>query len=58
MGKGDQKSRRGKIQVGSFGNLRPRNKAKSTTAPEKVTEGAATEKKAAPKKAAAKKAAK
>lgn len=54
MGKGDQKSRRGKIQVGSFGNLRPRKKAKATTPKEKV----ATEKKAAPKKAAAKKAAK
>jgi ribosomal small subunit protein bTHX len=30
MGKGDQKTRRGKIQVGSFGNVRPRNKAKAT----------------------------
>jgi len=50
MGKGDQKSRRGKIQVGSFGNLRPRKKNKATTA------SAATA--AAPKKAAAKKAAK
>lgn len=56
MGKGDQRSRRGKIQVGSFGNLRPRNKAKSTTAAPKAE--VATEKKAAPKKAAAKKAAK
>lgn len=56
MGKGDQKSRRGKIQVGSFGNLRPRNKARTTTAVPKA-EGAET-KKAAPKKAAAKKAAK
>lgn len=56
MGKGDQKSRRGKIQAGSFGNVRPRNKAKSTTAAPKaeVTEA----KKAAPKKAAAKKEAK
>ena len=54
MGKGDQKSRRGKIQVGSFGNLRPRKKAQKTTA----ATTAATEKKAAPKKAAAKKAAK
>lgn len=26
MGKGDQRSRRGKIQVGSFGVLRPRKK--------------------------------
>ncbi len=56
MGKGDQKSRRGKIQVGSFGNLRPRKKAKSTTAVAKTD--AAEPKKAAPKKAAAKKAAK
>jgi 30S ribosomal protein S31 len=56
MGKGDQKSRRGKIQVGSFGNLRPRNKAK-TTPPKEKTEVEAT-KKAAPKKAAAKKEAK
>lgn len=55
MGKGDQKSRRGKIQVGSFGNVRPRNKAKSTiAAPKAETEV----KKAAPKKAAAKKEAK
>ena len=53
MGKGDQKSRRGKIQVGSFGNLRPRAKAKA-----KKAAAAAPEKKAAPKKAAAKKAAK
>ena len=56
MGKGDQKSRRGKIQVGSFGNLRPRKKARTTTAVEKSE--VVTEKKAAPKKAAAKKAAK
>lgn len=54
MGKGDQKSRRGKIHIGSFGNLRPRKKAEKYVA----TATAATEKKAAPKKAAAKKAAK
>lgn len=47
MGKGDQKSRRGKIHIGSFGNLRPRKKAKPTTA-------AATGEKAAPKKTAKK----
>lgn len=59
MGKGDQKSRRGKIQAGSFGNLRPRNKAKTVTATTTATKETATpEKKAAPKKAAAKKAAK
>jgi len=55
MGKGDQKSRRGKIQVGSFGNLRPRAKAKAKKAAANA-EVAAPEKKAAPKKAAAKKA--
>lgn len=27
MGKGDQRSRRGKIHIGSFGRLRPRKKA-------------------------------
>lgn len=46
MGKGDQRSRRGKIQVGSFGNLRPRKKASAKTA--------TTAAKAAPKKAAKK----
>lgn len=44
MGKGDQRSKRGKIAIGSFGRLRPRKKA--------------AVKKAAPKKATAKKAAK
>ena len=52
MGKGDQKTRRGKIQVGSFGNVRPRNKTKAVTA-EEIAAGAAA-KKAAPKKAAKK----
>lgn len=52
MGKGDQRSRRGKIQVGSFGNLRPRNKARTTTAVPKAD--VAEAKKAAPKKAAKK----
>lgn len=46
MGKGDRKSRKGKIFRKSFGISRPRNK-KSTTA--------VAAKKAAPKKAAAKK---
>lgn len=51
MGKGDQKTRRGKIQVGSFGVVRPRKKAsaKKTTAKVKV-EKAAPAKKAAAKK--------
>ena len=52
MGKGDQRSRRGKIQVGSFGNLRPRKKTAAVTA-EQIAAGAAA-KKAAPKKAAKK----
>lgn len=46
MGKGDQRSKRGKIAVGSFGRLRPRKKATTATA--------ATKAKAAPKKAAKK----
>ena len=52
MGKGDQKTRRGKIQVGSFGKVRPRKKATKVTA-EQIAAGAAA-KKAAPKKAAKK----
>lgn len=40
MGKGDQRSKKGKIHIGSFGRLRPRKKA--------------TAKAAAPKKAAKK----
>lgn len=46
MGKGDQRSRRGKIAIGSFGRLRPRKKA--------TTKAATTIAKAAPKKAAKK----
>lgn len=30
MGKGDKRSKRGKIHIGSFGRLRKRNKAKKT----------------------------
>jgi 30S ribosomal protein S31 len=52
MGKGDQKSRRGKIQVGSFGVLRPRKKAKVAAA--KAETAKAPAKKASTKKAAAK----
>lgn len=47
MGKGDQRSRRGKIAIGSFGRLRPRKKASAKTT-------TVTAKKAAPKKAAKK----
>ena len=46
MGKGDIKTKRGKIRAGSFGNLRPRKKTKKVT----IT------KKEAPKKAAKKEA--
>ncbi|HET6228403.1 MAG TPA: 30S ribosomal protein THX [Bacteroidia bacterium] len=52
MGKGDKKSRKGKITMGSYGVTRPRKKAKkaaSKAAPKK-----AAAKKAAPKKAAKK----
>lgn len=30
MGKGDQRSKRGKIHIGTFGRLRKRKKAKKT----------------------------
>ena len=53
MGKGDQKTKRGKIAIGSFGRLRTRKKAKPVSTTKKETTA-----KAAPKKAAAKKAAK
>ena len=53
MGKGDQRSRRGKIQVGSFGVLRPRKKGEKATTAKSETE--VKEKKAPAKKAAAKK---
>jgi 30S ribosomal protein S31 len=46
MGKGDKKTKRGKIHIGSFGNKRPRKKA--------ATKTTTTAKKAAPKKAAKK----
>ena len=51
MGRGDKKTKRGKIVNGSYGRLRPKKKVKTVaTAPKK-----AAKKKAAPKKAAAKK---
>ncbi len=31
MGKGDKRSRRGKIFAGSYGKTRPKNKKKNTT---------------------------
>lgn len=54
MGKGDQKSRRGKIQVGSFGVVRPRKKAKVAVAKAETETAKAPAKKASTKKAAAK----
>lgn len=54
MGKGDKKSRKGKIAMGSYGNTRPRKKAVKAAA--KAGSKKAAAKKAAPKKAAKKKA--
>jgi 30S ribosomal protein S31 len=62
MGKGDKKTKKGKISMGSHGNSRPRNAAKSAVAvaaapkKEKVEAAPKAEKKAPAKKAAAKKA--
>lgn len=53
MGKGDKKSRKGKITMGSYGVLRPRKKAKTKVASAKKAtpaKKASTPKKAAPKK--------
>ena len=36
MGKGDRKTKKGKIRMGSFGKLRPRKKAKGTFVVKKV----------------------
>ncbi len=54
MGRGDKKSRKGKIAMGSYGVSRPRKKAATATTAKK----AAPAKKAAAPKKAAKKAAK
>ncbi|MFN8283610.1 MAG: 30S ribosomal protein THX [Chitinophagales bacterium] len=55
MGRGDQRSRKGKIFAGSFGNSRPHKVAKPVTvAKEKVAKEEKPVKKAAAKKAAAK----
>lgn len=43
MGKGDQRSKRGKIAIGTFGRLRPRKKATSAAvnaAPKKAAKAA------------------
>ena len=55
MGKGDIKTRKGKISAGSYGVLRPR-KSKESIAP--VAKASAAPKEKAPKEAKPKKAAK
>jgi len=55
MGKGDKRSKRGKIHIGSTGVSRPKKKKKTAKAPAAAPKKAAT-KKAPAKKAAAKKA--
>lgn len=67
MGKGDKKTKRGKINIGSYGVTRPRKKKKSVATPIEKKEKPAkkeaaskeekpkAEKPKAPKKAAAKK---
>ena len=54
MGKGDKKSRKGKIFMGSYGVSRPRKTKKSTSASPKKLAKKAEKKAAAPKKAAKK----
>ena len=53
MGKGDRRSRRGKIWRGSHGKTRPRKPSTPAASPE--PEAATPKKKRAPKKAASKK---
>ena len=53
MGKGDKRSKRGKITIGSYGNSRRKRAVKSAGTAEAPKKAAA--KKAAPKKDAAKK---
>lgn len=36
MGKGDKKTKRGKIAKGSYGNLRPQKPKKKASSPEKA----------------------
>lgn len=61
MGRGDKRTRKGKIFAKSFGNARPANEAKTVSVPKEPSvkkvakEKKATEKKAPAKKAAAKK---
>lgn len=58
MGRGDKKSRKGKIQMGSYGVTRPRKKKKTVKAAAPKPAKKAAAKKAPAKKAPAKKAAK
>lgn len=45
MGKGDQKSKRGKINAGSYGKRRPRKSSKPAVVAEQVVKAAAKEEK-------------
>lgn len=58
MGKGDKRTKRGKIHIGSTGVSRPKKSAAAKKAAKKASapKKAAAKKAAAPKKAAAKKA--
>lgn len=56
MGKGDKRTKRGKIHIGSTGVTRPKKKKTVKKAAKKAAPKKAAAKKAAPKKAAAKKA--
>ena len=63
MGKGDRKTKKGKIRIGSYGKLRPRKKTTDTFVPKKAEkvkkvqpkEQVETKKKAATKKKTTKK---
>jgi len=46
MGKGDKKTRRGKITAGTYGKLRPRKSNKTVIKPKKKTKPAASKSKA------------
>jgi 30S ribosomal protein S31 len=50
MGKGDRKTRRGKIYSGSYGNARTHSAVKTTVATKAVTKAKPAAKKAAPRK--------
>ncbi len=53
MGKGDKKTRRGKIGIGTFGRLRPRKKSKTVNSSTVTSKAkSATKPKAATKKPA------